>query len=393
MPIIERTLHLSYRHRVLFTDGVFSPENPLLAGILLENASRKPVRTLVTVDAQLAASTPTLPADIERYFAHRAGLIELAGAPLLIPGGEEAKNSPAQVAEIHAAIERHALCRHSYVVAIGGGAHLDVVGLAAATAHRGVRHVRIPSTTLAQADSGVGVKNGINAFGKKNFIGTFAPPFAVINDFNLLASLSPRDRRAGFVEAVKVALIRDREFFEWIEATADSLAAFAPEPMRRLIHRCAELHVEHIATGGDPFELGPARPLDFGHWSAHKLEALSRFQLRHGEAVAIGIALDTIYARRTGLLDAANAGRILALLERLGFQLFAAELVQKDNSGRLAVLGGLDEFREHLGGNLTVTLLAAIGRGIEVNDLKPDVLAQAVAELEWRARPRCGVPD
>ncbi|MHB1309773.1 MAG: 3-dehydroquinate synthase [Limisphaerales bacterium] len=393
MPIIERTLHLAYRHRVLFTDGVFSPENPLLAGILLENASRKPVRALVTVDAQLAASASTLQADIERYFTHRAGLIELAGTPWLIPGGEEAKNSPTQVAEIHAAIERHALCRHSYVVAIGGGAHLDVVGLAAATAHRGVRHVRIPSTTLAQADSGVGVKNGINAFGKKNFIGTFAPPFAVINDFSLLASLSPRDRRAGFVEAVKVALIRDREFFEWIEANADSLAAFAPEPMRHLIHRCAELHVEHIATGGDPFELGPARPLDFGHWSAHKLEALSRFQLRHGEAVAIGIALDTIYARRTGLLEADSAGRILALLERLGFQLFAAELIQRDHRGRLEVLGGLDEFREHLGGNLTVTLLAAIGRGIEVNDLKPDVLAQAVAELEWRARPRCGVPD
>ena len=108
----------------------------------------------------------------------------------------------------------------------GGGALLDLAGLAAATAHRGVRHIRIPTTTLSQCDSGVGVKNGINAFGKKNFIGTFAPPFAVINDFDLLASLPARDKRAGYVEAVKVALIRDSAFFNQIERDADKLAAF-----------------------------------------------------------------------------------------------------------------------------------------------------------------------
>ena len=97
----------------------------------------------------------------------------------------------------------------------------ESLGLAAATAHRGVRHVRLPSTTLSQADSGVGVKNGINAFGKKNFIGTFTPPFAVVNDFELLASLSDRDKRGGLVEAVKVALIRNANFFDAIEASAD----------------------------------------------------------------------------------------------------------------------------------------------------------------------------
>ena len=129
----------------------------------------------------------------------------------------------------------HHIDRHSYVVAIGGGALLDMVeaGFLDRTSRR--PHIRIPTTTLSQADSGVGVKNGINAFGKKNFIGAFTPPFAVINDFQLLSSLSDRDKRNGYVEAVKVALIRDLEFYEWIEQQAANLAAFKPNAMEHLI--------------------------------------------------------------------------------------------------------------------------------------------------------------
>jgi 3-dehydroquinate synthase len=247
--------------------------------------------------------------------------------------------------------------------------------------------VRLPSTTLSQADSGVGVKNGINAFGKKNFIGTFAPPFAVINDFRLLDSLPPRDKRGGYVEAVKVALIRDGAFFDSLERDADRLAAFDPATMQRVIYRCAELHVNHIATSGDPFEFGSARPLDFGHWSAHKLEQLSQYALRHAEAVAIGIALDVVYARNAGCLDAASADRILALLERLGFELFANELLHVDSAGELMVLRGLEEFREHLGGQLTVTMLKAIGHGFEVHSMERPRIIAAIRELEARRKP------
>jgi len=261
---------------------------------------------------------------------------------------------------------------------------LDAAGFAAATAHRGIRHVRIPTTTLSQADSGIGVKNGINAFGKKNFIGTFAPPHAVINDFNLLATLEPRDQRAGYVEAVKVACIRDRAFFGEIERDAEKLTTFEPAAMKRLIQRCAELHLDHIATSGDPFELGSARPLDFGHWSAHKLEQLSNFQIRHGEAVAIGIALDVVYSRQVGLLDAPSAERILTLLERLGFDLFANELLNVGSDGNLQVLGGLNEFREHLGGDLTITLLREIGRGVEVHEVNLPKVVEVIHELRER---------
>ncbi|HEY1490523.1 MAG TPA: 3-dehydroquinate synthase, partial [Verrucomicrobiae bacterium] len=267
---------------------------------------------------------------------------------------------------------------------VGGGALLDVAGFTAATAHRGVRLVRIPTTTLSQADSGVGVKTAINAFGKKNFVGTFTPPFAVINDFNLLATLDPRDKRSGYVEAVKVACIRDAKFFDAIERDAEKLAAFEPDTMKHLICRCAELHLDHIATGGDPFETGSARPLDFGHWAAHKLEQLSRFHLSHGDAVAIGIALDVLYSHNIGLLDGISAARILDLLERLGFKLFADELLNADDANRPAILSGLEEFREHLGGELTITLLQEIGRSVEIHEMNEPKIIAAINELRGR---------
>jgi 3-dehydroquinate synthase len=310
--------------------------------------------------------------------------LQLVRPPLLVCGGESAKNSITIVTEILSHVDRHHIDRHSYLIAIGGGALLDVAGFAAATAHRGVRHVRIPTTTLAQADSGVGVKNGINAFGKKNFVGTFAPPFAVINDFNFIASLTPRDRRAGYVEAVKVACIRDENFFDEIECDAEKLVSFEPAAMKKLIRRCAELHLDHIAGGGDPFETGSARPLDFGHWAAHKLEQLSHFQIPHGEAVAIGIALDVIYARRIHLLAEKSAERILQLLARLGFKLFADELLNADADENLQILNGLAEFREHLGGELTITLLQEIGAGVEVHEMDPQKILEAVHELHGR---------
>jgi 3-dehydroquinate synthase len=332
----------------------------------------------------LAQSQPKMESQIENYFSAHASQLQLVRAPLFVAGGEQSKNSITIVTDILAQIDRFHIDRHSYLIAIGGGALLDVAGFAAATAHRGIRHVRIPTTTLSQADSGVGVKNSLNAFGKKNFIGTFAPPFAVINDFNLLATLEPHDKRAGYVEAVKVACIREKNFFDEIERDAGKLFSFDPVAMKYLIRRCAELHLEHIATSGDPFETGSARPLDFGHWSAHKLEQLSNFKIPHGEAVAIGIALDVIYSRNIGLLDKKSCERILRLLQQLGFNLFADELLKADANKHLQILTGLEEFREHLGGELTITLLKEIGYGVEVHEMNPQKIIEAIYELEQR---------
>jgi 3-dehydroquinate synthase len=388
MSVIQRSIQVNWPLRVFFTEDVFAQANLVLKAALADNTASASRTALVVLDESLAQAQPDLARRIEDYFAAHADSVKLVTPPLVIEGGERAKNSPLHVAEIHSFIDRHHIDRHSYLIAVGGGALLDVAGFAAATAHRGVRHVRIPTTTLSQADSGIGVKNGINAYGKKNFVGTFAPPHAVINDFNLLATLEPRDKRAGYVEAVKVGCIRDVKFFEEIERDAEKLVAFEPAAMKRLIQRCAELHLDHIATNGDPFELGSARPLDFGHWSAHKLEQLSNFQIRHGEAVAIGIAMDVLYSRQTGLLDAASAGRVLTLLERLGFDLFTNELLNVGSDGNLQVLGGLNEFREHLGGELTVTLLHAIGRGVEVHEINLPRVIEAIHELRERHAAR-----
>ena len=382
MSSIHRTISVHFEHRVHFTRGVFSAANLLLQSILAE-PPRVP-KVLVVLDESLAAAQPLLAKSIENYFAAFSNHLNLVAPPLIIEGGERVKTSYFHVSEIHSQIERHHIDRHSYVVGVGGGALLDVVGLAAATAHRGVRHVRVPTTVLSQNDSGVGVKNGINAFGKKNFIGVFAPPCAVVNDFDLLSSLPDRDKRAGYAEAVKVALIRDRHFFESLEKDAADLARLEPAALQRLIERCAELHIDHIASHGDPFEFGSARPLDFGHWAAHKLEQLSEYQIRHGEAVAIGIALDVIYSRNIGLLDEASAERVLALLRRLGFALFANELLHLDADHQPMIFKGLEEFREHLGGQLTLTLLKAVGHGVEVHEIVLPKMLDALHELDQR---------
>ncbi len=384
MACIEREFAVTYRYRVHFTSGVFEPANRTLVDALTISPNRERPKVFIVVDESLAAARRELTDRIQNYFAAFENRVHLVAAPLVLEGGERMKNSYFHVSEIQSHLDRHHIDRHSYLIAVGGGALLDVVGLAAATAHRGVRHVRIPTTTLSQADSGVGVKNGINAFGKKNFIGTFAPPFAVINDFKLLESLTPRDKRAGYVEAVKVACIRDAEFFNTIERDAEALAAFEPAAMQHLIYRSAEIHFNHIATAGDPFEFGSARPLDFGHWAAHKLEQVSEYRIRHGEAVAIGIALDVIYSRRMGYLDAASMERILSLLERLGFDLFANELLHADSSGQLRLIAGLEEFREHLGGQLTITLLRRIGVGFEAHDMVLPKVLESLRELQER---------
>jgi len=381
MDLIQRQIQVGWQLRVFFTEDVFNPANPVLKDALADATQSK---VLVVLEDSLAQALPGLETGIERYFAAHADRLQLVRSPLFVEGGERAKNSPTLVTDILSQIDRHHIDRHSYLIAIGGGALLDVAGFAATTAHRGLRLVRVPTTTLSQADSGIGVKNAINAFGKKNFIGTFAPPHAVINDSNLLATLEPRDKRAGYVEAVKVACIRDRAFFEEIEREADRLAAFEPAAMKRLIHRCAELHLDHIATSGDPFESGSARPLDFGHWAAHKLEQLSGFQISHGEAVAIGLALDVLYAHNIGLLDAESTERILKLLEQLGFRLFADELLSADAGDNLQILDGLEEFREHLGGELSITLLTDIGRCVEVHEMNPATVIQGIHELHHR---------
>jgi 3-dehydroquinate synthase len=373
-----------FEYPVAFTRELFSPQNPLLVEMLCLRQEAKRHRCLIYIDEGLVTAQPNLVARIEAYFQAHQARLELLEAPRVVPGGERVKQCPSHVIKAQKDIHRLGVDRHSYVIAIGGGAVLDAIGMAAATAHRGVRLVRLPSTVLSQNDSGVGVKNGINFNGVKNFMGTFAPPWAVLNDFDLLRSLERRERIGGISEAVKVALIRDGDFFTWLEANAEALGNFDPEAEEYMIRRGAELHMRQIAHGGDPFELGSARPLDFGHWAAHKLETLTDYTVHHGEAVAIGMALDARYSVLAGLLPAGEELRIVELLERLGLHLFHPMLLAPDTEGETAILGGLREFQEHLGGELTVTLLQGLGQGVEVNAIDSARVLEAAAWLAER---------
>jgi 3-dehydroquinate synthase len=388
VPPYLQKITVPYEYPVYFTSDVFAADNPDLVEAIARKEPSRRHRALVVVEGAVAAAWPGLAAAIPRYAARHADRLELVAPPWVVEGGEAAKNDAAALTAMQTRLHALRLDRQSFVVIVGGGALLDAAGYAAATAHRGIRVVRLPTTVLAQADSGVGVKNAVNAFGVKNLLGTFAPPFAVLNDRRFLLTLERRDTVAGMAEAVKVALIRDAEFFEWLEARAGALAACEPDAVAELVQRAAHLHLDHIATSGDPFETGSARPLDFGHWAAHRLESLTRNRLRHGEAVALGIALDTLYSSAAGLLAPAEAERVLALLARLSLPRWDAGLELADAAGRPAVLDGLAEFREHLGGELTVTLLAGIGRGVEVHEMPEPRVRGALDELRRRtARP------
>ena len=376
-----------YEFPVVFTRGLFLPENCAFVEALSRLEPDRCHRCLIFVDAGLASDSPHLVPAIEAYATRHGSRMALVAPPQVMPSGEKVKNELGFVEQMMEQVFRHRMDRHSFVIAIGGGALLDAVGLVAATSHRGIRHIRVPTTVLSQNDSGVGVKNGVNLNGVKNFVGTFAPPFAVLNDLGLLDALPAREKIAGMAEAVKVSLIRDAAFFLWLERNADALAAFEPDAMAYMIRRCAELHMHQIAHGGDPFETGSARPLDFGHWSAHKLESLTHYHLRHGEAVAIGIALDARYSVLAGLLPPGDEDRIAFLLETLGFRLWHPALRTRSADCTPAILQGLREFREHLGGEFTITLLTSLGVGIEVHQIDERLAMEAINWLEERSRP------
>lgn len=368
-----------FQHRIVFTRGAFAADNRILADLLAHGGGR---RVLVIVDNAVAAAWPGLSDEVTAYFQPLD--IEFRGIQNH-PGGEAVKADDSLLGVLWQSIDDHHLDRHSFLVAIGGGAFLDVAGFAAATAHRGIRLLRFPTTTLAQDDSGVGVKCGINAFGKKNWIGAFSVPFAVINDLDFLATQNPETNRAGLIEAVKVALVKDCDFFEWIEANLGPLAALESRVLEVCVERSALLHVRHIASGGDPFETGSSRPLDFGHWAAHKLEALTDYQLPHGPAVAVGLALDTLYSVHAGMLPAADGERVRAVMHGLGLPVYHPALDWRDDAGRRLVLSGLEEFREHLGGRLTVLLLRGLGHGENVHHLDPELLDRCINELRASA--------
>jgi 3-dehydroquinate synthase len=367
-------LDIQYRqpHRLFSVQGVLEGRNDVLVEAF---GAESGGRVIAFVDEGLAVAQPNIVRQVRNRFAgddRLPGLVDV----VTVPAGEQAKNDLSVFDDLIHRIAAAGIDRHSYVLAVGGGAVLDAVGFAASVVHRGVRLVRLPSTTMAQADSAVGVKSGINLDGKKNMLGAFGVPWAVINDGHLLRTLSERDWRAGFSEAVKVALIKDARLFEEIEHVAPLIAERDEQAAWPIIEASARLHIRHIAEGGDPFEQGSARPLDMGHWSAHRLETMTDFRLRHGEAVATGLAIDSIYSGLCSLMSWEAVERVIGTLQGIGFALGDEALADTDG-----LMRGLDEFQEHLGGPLTLILPAGIGRTVTVNHVDRDRMLKAIRRV------------
>lgn len=368
----DAVFSVPFVHRLRFTEDVLRDDREVLLD-LLEGSGDRPPRVQFWIDAQVAAARRDLVERLESLIDENPSRIRRAGNVQIVPGGEDVKNDIHIIERMLKCINAADLDRRSYIVVIGGGAVLDAVGFAAAIAHRGIRLVRLPTTTLAQADSGVGVKNSVNLFEQKNWIGTFAVPWAVVNDAALLDTLPDRDFLCGFSEAVKVSLLKDAAAFSELCRVAPRIRRRDMAVAKPIIHASARLHLDHITKGGDPFEMLEARPLDFGHWSAHKLEVMSGFELRHGEAVGIGVAVDTVYSSLVHGLPRRDADRVLRCLSALGLPLDHPRLHDTET-----LFAGLEEFRQHLGGRLTLTMLRGVGDAIEVHEIDREAMEEAI---------------
>jgi len=374
---IKQSFQVQYDYQLYFTSGLFALENQMFVNLIADYKDFEPVKLLFVLDDGVKHHHPSLIPQIEDYCKAHRQTIKYTDT-LVLPGGEQVKNSDTAIESVLKGVNDNKICRHSFVVVIGGGAVIDMVGYAAAIAHRGVKLIRIPTTVLSQNDSAVGVKNSVNAFKKKNFLGTFAPPFAIINDSDFLETLEQRDWISGISEAIKVALIKDKTFFKYIADNAVALKNREMEPMQYVIYKCAEMHMHHIAQGGDPFESGSSRPLDFGHWAAHKMEFMTNYELRHGEAVAKGIALDVTYAQLVGLISEEDLQHILDVMIAIGFDL---SLPVQSNDKIEQLLNGIEEFREHLGGQLTITLISDLGVKHDVHTIDMELMSKAITKL------------
>ena len=399
------TCSAKFQHRVWWSDRVLTPGNAAFAAALAGVHGR----CVAFVDSGVAQSWPNLQHQLADAFAalqttplksapntahaetnpqlQHSAVAETAATlpPSLahvetIPGGEACKDGLKFAERVAKICFDHGVNRHGAVIAIGGGAVLDAVGFGAAIAHRGVRMIRIPTTTLAQDDSAMGVKCGVNMYGQKNALGCFTSPWAILCDEHFLSTLPIEHFLGGFSEVVKIALLKDAPLFEQLEICASNILVRDMKVATPILRRSAWLHREHILNGGDPFEVGSARPLDHGHWSAHRLEVLSQFAVPHGQAVSIGIALDACLAVEMRLLDASVAKRILRLLQSLQLPIWHP-ILEADNQ----LFAGLEQFRQHLGGNFAIPLLNAIGSSREVTRISAEDLRKSIITLRTLA--------
>ena len=301
--------------------------------------------------------------------------LEAAGAScmrIVLPDGEAFKTWESLNA-IYAALLAAPADRRTVLVALGGGVVGDLAGFAAATYQRGIAHLQVPTTLLAQVDSSVGGKTAINHPLGKNMIGAFHQPGAVVTDTATLATLPPREFAAGLAEVVKYGAIHDLDFLAWIEASVDRLERRDPEALERAIRRSCEIKAAIVAA--DEREAGARALLNFGHTFAHAIESAAGYgTLLHGEAVAAGMALAARFSARLGRVPPADAERLIALLQRLRLP------VKAPRFPREVWLEFMGRDKKNEGGRITLILLEALGRAVVVRDTPAQELEAFLAE-------------
>jgi 3-dehydroquinate synthase len=297
----------------------------------------------------------------------------------LLPDGEQYKTL-ATLGRVFDALVAGRYNRDCRILALGGGVIGDIAGFAAACYQRGVDFVQLPTTLLAQVDSSVGGKTGVNHPGGKNLIGAFHQPVAVIIDTDTLGSLPERELRAGLAEVIKAALVGDAAFFAWLEEHLGELLAREPAALGEAIRRACQIKADIVAA--DEREQGERALLNLGHTFGHAIETgLGHGQWLHGEAVAAGLVLATRFAARCGHLDHTAAERVRALLERAGLPVAAPPL----GATRMLALMGMD--KKVRAGQLRLVLPVAIGRAVCTTDYPAAALASLLAEEAGTGEP------
>jgi 3-dehydroquinate synthase len=286
---------------------------PILIGESLLSDGALLGRFLPARDLLLVSNTTVAPLYAERV---RASLGDRRIVDVRLPDGEQYKTME-YVARVLDVLVSNRFARDSVVLALGGGVVGDLAGFAAACYQRGVAFAQLPTTLLAQVDSSVGGKTGVNHPGGKNMIGAFHQPIAVFADTATLGTLPPRELRAGLAEVVKYGLIFDLKFLEWIEANVDALLALEPAALAHAVHRSCELKADVVRR--DEREAGDRALLNLGHTFGHAIETVTGYtEWLHGEAVATGMVIAADMSARLGMISGADVQRVRDLLRRIG---------------------------------------------------------------------------
>jgi 3-dehydroquinate synthase len=288
----------------------------------------------------------------------------------LLPDGERHKTLETMGRILDALVEAR-MNRDACVLALGGGVIGDVAGFAAACYQRGVDFVQVPTTLLAQVDSSVGGKTGVNHPGGKNLVGAFHQPRAVISDTSTLRTLPVRELRAGLAEVIKYGLVADAEFLDWLESNLERLLALDPPAVEHAVRRCCEVKAAIVA--GDEREHGARALLNLGHTFGHAIEAAAGYrEWLHGEAVGVGMLLAADLSQRLGWIGGADVERVRELLQRAGLRATAPAI----GAARALELMGMD--KKVLAGRIRLVLLARIGQGVVSGDYGAEALQQTL---------------